>query len=120
MLHMALDRRDQVAEIGDEADTVCVLLVRGENPAGTQTFAYIAVRADKLPELMKAPKSGMFYPEDFGIILASGEGKPSEEIRRMMQTEYGFDHDGMIEIPDAGGAERIDESLEGGLRPEKA
>jgi hypothetical protein len=100
------------------ADTVCILLVRGENPDGAQTFAYVAVRADRLSVFMQAQESGLFYPEDYGVIVESGEGEPSEEILRRMETEYGFNHDGMIDIPDADGAERIVESLEGDLRLE--
>jgi hypothetical protein len=103
---------------GNAAKTVCVLLVRGQNPEGAPIFAYVAVRGDKLSEFMKSQESGMFYPEDFGVIVESGEGEPSEEIRRRMETEYGFNHDGMTDIPDASSAESIIESLEGGLRPE--
>lgn len=100
------------------AGTVCILMVRGESPAGAPLFAYVAVRADRLSEFMQAQESGMFYPEDYGVIVESGEGEPSEEIRRKMETEYGFNHAGMVDIPDVDGAERIVESLEGGLRPE--
>lgn len=79
--------------------TVCVLLVRGENPDGTPIFAYVAVRADKLEEFMAAQKSGLFYPEDFGIIVESGEGEPSAEVRERMEREYGFNHQQMLDIP---------------------
>lgn len=44
--------------------TVCVLLVRGEDPDGAPIYAYVGVRADKLKEFMDAQNSGMFYPED--------------------------------------------------------
>jgi hypothetical protein len=80
--------------------TVCVLLVRGENPEGQPIFAYVAVRADKLTEFMEAQKTGLFYPEEFGVIVESGEGEPPPEVRRKMETEYGFDHEAMIDIPD--------------------
>lgn len=80
--------------------TVCILLVRGDNPDGGKIYAYVAVRADKLADFMEAQKSGMFYPEDYGVIVESGEGEPSEEVRRKMETEYGFNHEGMVDIPD--------------------
>jgi hypothetical protein len=38
--------------------TVCILLVRGENPDGSPIYAYVAVRADKLEAFMAAKKSG--------------------------------------------------------------
>jgi hypothetical protein len=78
--------------------TVCILLVRGENPEGEKIYAYVAVRADKLEEFMQAQKTGTFYPEDYGIIVESGEGDPSEEIKRKMTEEYGFNHDAMLNL----------------------
>lgn len=78
--------------------TVCILLVRGETPEGVKIFAYVAIRADKLEAFMEAQKQGTFYPEDFGIVIESGEGEPSEEVRRKMTDEYGFNHDAMLDI----------------------
>ena len=91
--------------------TVCILLVRGENPEGKPIFAYVAVRADKLEPFMEAQKSGMFYPEDFGVIVESGEGEPSAEVRKKMETEYGFNHQMMVDIPDTQKAHEITASL---------
>ncbi len=78
--------------------TVCVLLVRGENAEGGKIFAYVAIRADKLEAFMEAQKQGTFYPEDFGIIIESGEGEPSDAVKHKMTTEYGFNHDAMLDI----------------------
>jgi hypothetical protein len=78
--------------------TVCVLLVRGENPDGNKIYAYVAIRADKLESFMEAQKQGTFYPEDFGIIIESGEGEPTDEIKAKMTKEYGFNHDAMMDI----------------------
>lgn len=78
--------------------TVCVLLVRGESPDGEKMFAYMAVRADKLEEFIEAQKSGTFYPEDYGVVIESGYGESSEEIRQKMTKEYGFNHDAMLDI----------------------
>jgi len=91
--------------------TVCILLVRGENPDGKPIFAYVAVRADKLESFMEAQKSGMFYPEDFGVIVEAGEGEPSAEVRKKMETEYGFNHQMMVDIPDAKKAHEITTNL---------
>ena len=92
--------------------TVCVLLVRGENPDGNPIYAYVAVRADKLEAFMEAQNSGLFYPEDFGVIIEAGEGNPSDEIRKKMEEEYGFNHQLMIDIPDQKSAREITNSLE--------
>ncbi len=93
--------------------TVCVLLVRGENPEGAPIYAYVAVRADKLEEFMEAQKSGMFYPEDFGVIIEAGEGDPSEEIRERMERDYGFNHKMMIDIPDSKHASDLTHNIVG-------
>jgi hypothetical protein len=91
--------------------TVCVLLVRGENPDGQPIYAYVAVRADKLEEFMAAQKSGLFYPEDFGIIVESGEGEPSDEVRERMEREYGFNHAQMLDIPNAEEAGQLTQNI---------
>ena len=91
--------------------TVCILLVRGENPDGSPIYAYVAVRADKLEAFMAAQKSGTFYPEDFGVVIEAGEGEPSAEVRKKMETEYGFNHQGMVDIPDADRAYEITANL---------
>lgn len=83
--------------------TVCILLVRGETPDGKKIYAYVAIRADRLEAFMEAQKKGTFYPEDFGIVIESGEGEPSDEVRARMTSEYGFNHEAMLDI---GGEEK--------------
>lgn len=81
--------------------TVCILLVRGESEDGAPIFAYVAVRSDKLEAFMEAQKSDTFYPEDYGMVIESGEGEPSDEVKAKMRDEYGFNHDEMVDIQDA-------------------
>jgi hypothetical protein len=91
--------------------TVCILLVRGESGAGTPIYAYVAVRADRLPAFMEAQQSGTFFPEDFGVIIESGEGEPDDSTRKKMEEEYGFNHQLMVDIPDTASANEIAEGL---------
>ncbi len=91
--------------------TVCVLLVRGESPDGNPIYAYVAVRLDKLELFMQAQQSGTFYPEDHGVIIESGEGEPSPEIREKMEREYGFNHALMVDIPDSHQASDIAQNI---------
>jgi hypothetical protein len=91
--------------------TVCVLLVRGESPAGERIYAYLAVRADRLDEFMEAQKRGTFYPEEYGIIVASGTGEPNEEVRERMTREYGFNHEAMLNIDDRENAQDLTRNL---------
>lgn len=87
--------------------TVCVLLVRGEDPDGAPIYAYVGVRADKLKEFMEAQNSGLFYPEEHGVIIESGHGEPSGDVRTKMELDYGFNHEGMLDIPDSENANRV-------------
>ena len=91
--------------------TVCVLLVRGENPDGNKIYAYVAIRADKLESFMEAQKQGTFYPEDFGIIIESGEGEPTDDIKAKMTKEYGLNHDAMMDIANAEKAHDISSNI---------
>ncbi len=100
--------------------TVCVLLVRGEDPDGTPIFAYVGVRADKLKPFMEAQGSGLFYPEEFGVIIESGHGEPSAEVQKRMEVDYGFNHEGMLDIPDSEQATRVaaELSVKANLKPD--
>lgn len=93
--------------------TVCILLIRGENPEGGKMYAYVAVRADKLESFMEAQKSGTFFPEDYGMILESGEGEPSAEVKQRMTQEYGFNHETMQDIDDASQAHELASNISG-------
>ena len=93
--------------------TVCILLIRGENTEGAKLYAYVAVRADKLESFMEAQKSGTFFPEDYGMILESGEGEPSDEVKTRMTQEYGFNHEAMMDIDDTKAAHDLASNISG-------
>lgn len=95
---------------------VCVLLVRGEAPDGGACYAYVAIRADRLDELIAAQK-GTFHPEDFGVVLASGPGDPPPEVRDRMTTEYGFNHEAMVDLPDEERSNQLVRDLGKMVRP---
>lgn len=99
--------------------TVCILLVRGEGNDGKKIYAYVAVRADKLEPFMEAQKQGTFYPEDFGIIIESGEGEPSAAVKKKMTEEYGFNHDAMLDVFDTGKAHEVASNLSAMITGEK-
>ena len=67
-------------------------------PDGQKIYAYVAIRADKLEAFMEAQKKGTFYPEDYGVIIESGEGEPTDETKQKMTKEYGFNHEAMVDI----------------------
>lgn len=91
--------------------TVCMLLVRGEAPEGGQIYAYVAVRADKLEDFMRAQEEGMFHPDDYGVIVEAGEGEPDAEVMKRMEEEYGFNHQSMLDIPTSVSSDEIAENM---------
>jgi hypothetical protein len=98
--------------------TVCVLLVRGEDPDGTPIYAYVGVRADRLKEFMEAQQKGVFYPEEYGVIIHAGQGDPDPEVRTMMERDYGFNHEAMIDVPGPDHANKIAADLSKAVRAE--
>lgn len=93
--------------------TVCILLIRGENPEGGKMYAYVAVRADKLEAFMEAQKSGTFFPEDYGMILEAGEGEPTDDVKKRMTEEYGFNHESMMDIDGTAAAHNLASNISG-------
>lgn len=91
--------------------TVCILLVRGESPEGAPIYAYVAVRLDKLDDFSAAQRTGTFYPEDYGMIIESGEGEPSAEVRERMERDYGFNHGLMMDIHTSPNAENLTKEI---------
>jgi hypothetical protein len=77
---------------------VQIALVRGEDAQGASIFAYVAVQAANVEDFMKAQESGTFYPEDYGVVLATGKGEPTEELIRKIEQDYGIDHDQMVNM----------------------
>jgi tetratricopeptide (TPR) repeat protein len=71
---------------------VAVVLVRGPSADGIPIYAYVAVRSDRLVDLHEAEKRPAFFPDEYGVIIESGEGEPSEEVKQRMTREYGFRH----------------------------
>lgn len=95
----AIDHTQAVApkQTIDPTQTVVVLLVRGVNTEGNAIFAYVAIRLDKLEDFTEAQKTDTYYPEDYGVVIETGEGEPSEEVKQRMTREYGFNHEQQID-----------------------
>jgi hypothetical protein len=62
------------------------------NNENVEEYVYLAMRADKLPDFQKAIASGCIEPSQFGTILASGVGMPTDEIVERMKNDYGCIH----------------------------
>lgn len=100
---MKLTRSEQILA----EKTMCILLLRGEDKNGEKIYAYVALRADKLEEFMAAHSKGVFYPEEYGVVLESGSGEPSDEVKKKMTSEYGFNHEAMVDIQNTNKAQEV-------------
>ncbi|MFO0820074.1 MAG: hypothetical protein U1A77_19145 [Pirellulales bacterium] len=92
--------KKSIAQRVIEEKTVCILLVRGESPEGRKVYSYVALRQNRLEEFMEAQRKGLFYPADFGMVIESGDGEPSDEVKERMTREYGFNHQSPLDLSD--------------------
>ena len=70
------------------------------NTLGKEAYAYIAVRADHLKIFQTAINAGKSINlDEYGKIIESGYGQPSEEVKAKMTKEYGFDHENGVSLP---------------------
>ena len=59
---------------------------------GRKAYYFILVEANKERGFLKSLETGGFNLNDFGIVIASCYGdEPTEEIRDLLKTKYGFD-----------------------------
>jgi hypothetical protein len=66
-----------------------LVLTYGNSSDGRPMFAYVAVKHDQIENFKAAQKRTPFRPEDYGKVLESGYGFPSEEIRHKMANQLG-------------------------------
>ena len=70
-------------------DEYAVILLQGKNSFGDKIYSYVEVTLPNIKRLYAAINSGDdFSPSDFGTILASGRGVPSEEVRKEMEAAH--------------------------------
>lgn len=79
--------------------SVCVVLVQGHNYDNEPIWAYVAVRLIDLEKFLEAQRAGNFDPEQYGVIVEAGVGAfPPQETVAKMETEYGFNHERMLNL----------------------
>lgn len=73
-------------------DEYAVILLQGRNSFGDMIYSYVKVTLPNIKKLYSTLNSGKdFSPSDFGTIVASGKGKPSEELKKEMEDTYRVD-----------------------------
>ncbi len=70
-------------------DEYAVMLLQGKNSFGDMIYSYVKVALPNIKLLYAALNSGKdFAPSEFGTIIASGKGIPSEELKNEMSATY--------------------------------
>src|SRR5665213_293900 len=65
----------------DANDRIEIHLVKGENSDGIPTYVYLALYASQARDMELSLMTKTTDLEQYGVVLASGEGKPSAEVK---------------------------------------
>jgi hypothetical protein len=72
----------------DEKEKIEVHLVRGKSDSGSPIYAYLAVYASQVRDLNLSLITRTTDLEKYGVILASGEGEPSNEVQQYIKEAF--------------------------------
>lgn len=61
-------------------------------------YVYLAVKLGDIRAFDAACRAGGFNPEEFGTVLAAGEGDPPPHVKDYMEEEFGFQHDSPLTV----------------------
>lgn len=70
---------------------VMVYFIPSYDDSGKKHYNYIAVNILLHDKLMQALADGEI--PDYAVVLATGEGEPSPEVKQKIRLYYGFDHE---------------------------
>lgn len=65
-------------------------LVKSEDAQGRPTFFYLAIQAHKWDAFKQALKKGNFDANDYGAVLYSDYGEPTEAVQQAVEAHYGI------------------------------
>jgi len=71
--------------------TEIIVLVHGNNVYGDPIYCYLKIPYgiyDEVKAIINGP--GNFDPRDYGIVVASGFGRPTEEVKVRIGLEHGI------------------------------
>lgn len=71
-------------------DTINILLVNGEDTSGKPMYAFVAVLGSNLAKFLEAQTKPPFYPSEYGTVLRSGSGNPSDVVIEDMERNYNY------------------------------
>lgn len=74
------------------SDTLLLILLYGYTLDGRKQYAYAAIKGDKMEGLRAALDGDSFRLTDFGYVIHSGLGDPTDEVKEWVTRHYGFNH----------------------------
>lgn len=82
-----------------------VLLLRYYDEDGEQVYAYVSARGDKFLALRNRQGNigEPFDLQEYGTVIAFGNGDPAPDVMEYMEREWGFNHEKMLDIRADGG-----------------
>jgi hypothetical protein len=82
-----------------ETDTAIIVLLQGDGGDGKPAYVYLAVPTSKYIAFVEAYRAGRVALQDWGVVVESGYGEPSEAVKARMADEYDFKHDSPLIDP---------------------
>lgn len=73
-----------------------IVLLNGLSPDGNKFYAYIVMNKASIERMVNDQESGTLVDfADYGQIILQGEGDPNDEVRKYMEDNYNFNHNGI-------------------------
>ena len=76
--------------ITDSLDVLFYL--EGKEEGGNNIYAYVTVVPDGVPEFLENSQEYGFRPGNFGTVVLSGDGEPSDEDKDRLEEQLGLEH----------------------------
>lgn len=70
--------------------THCLIYISGKGVSGAQNFAYLWIALHKMPDLAQALHSQQVSIEEWGTVVLSGQGSPSDEEKQWVEAMFGL------------------------------
>ena len=77
---------ERLGQSSNDGDKIEIHLVYGKADDGTPNYTYLAIHASQAREMNLSLMIKTTDLEKYGVILASGEGEPSEETKSYIQS----------------------------------
>ena len=76
--------------ITDNLDVLFYL--EGKEDSGRDIYAYVTVAQDDLPEFLEKSQQYGFRPAEYGTIVLSGQGQPTDDEKDELEERLGLEH----------------------------